>query len=101
WPTGADAGSSQAPIPAILSDRLPTGAPPVAVGDEVSILIRGVSLRFQLVGRTSDFPGVRSEGAFVIVPYPSLVAGWHGTPPAPSVVFARGDAATGGAIQAA
>jgi putative ABC transport system permease protein len=101
WPTGPDAGTSRAPIPAIVSDQLPANASAVATGDVLSILIRGKSLRFKVVGRASDFPGVRPGGSFVITSLPSVVAGWGESPPRPSVVFARGDASVGAPIQAA
>jgi putative ABC transport system permease protein len=101
WPTDADAGTAKAPIPAILSNQLPTGAQDVAIGDVVSILMQGKLLQFQVVGRMADFPGVRPQGAFAIVPFPSIVAAFGDSPPRPSVVFARADANAAGAIQSA
>ena len=101
WPTDADAGTTKAPIPAILSNQLPTGAQDVSIGDVVAILMQGKLLNFEVVGRTADFPGVSPGRAFAIVPFRSITAASGDAPPGPSVVFARGDASVAGAIQAA
>jgi putative ABC transport system permease protein len=91
WPTGADSGTVHAPIPAIVSTRMPAGAPDLGVGDGFSLSVLGRPMRFAVAARTDAFPGIRSGAAFVVAPLASVVAGWGGTPPRPSIVFVRGD----------
>jgi putative ABC transport system permease protein len=100
WPTGPDAGTAAAPIPAILSSRLPTGSPNIQVGDAMAVSIRGRTLRMQVVARSDAFPALRSS-AFIVAPLESVIAGWRGTAPGPSVTYVRADASAAASLQAA
>ena len=100
WPTGPEAGTAQAPIPAILSSRLPTGSPNINVGDAITVSVNGRTYRMQVVARSDTFPAVRSS-AFIVAPLQSVVAGSPGTPPGPTVAYVRADAEAGDALRTA
>jgi len=95
WPTDAGAGSSGSPIPAILSTALPPARADLAMGEAFVLTMRGQTLHFRVAGRSDAFPGVAAGVPFVIVPLPSVLAGWHGTPPSATSLFVGGDGSLG------
>ncbi|MEX1170178.1 MAG: FtsX-like permease family protein [Chloroflexota bacterium] len=93
-PTGPDAGRPEAPIPVVLSTRLPAGTAQIPLGSIVEITIRGRPMTFQVSGRRDTFPGIAPLEPFVIVPFESVAAGWSGTPFQPNVFLIRAPAAS-------
>jgi putative ABC transport system permease protein len=95
-PAGA-AGTPEAPIPAIVSERLPSGSGPLARGDPFEVDVGIHTLSFVVVGRQASFPGVRPNAAFVIVSLDLLQEVQPEGPLSPNVLFVRaaGDAGPG------
>ena len=98
WPTDAGAGSSGSPIPAIVSTALPPAQPDLPMGAAFVLTMRGQTLHFRVAGRSDRFPGVTAGVPFVIVPLPSILAGWDGTPPSATTLFVGGDGSLGPAL---
>jgi putative ABC transport system permease protein len=100
-PTGPDAGTRSAPIPAIVSTWRPAGSPPIAADGLFTVSLPGRTLTFRSVGRLDAFPGIGSSAAFIIAPFESVAAGWGGTPLRPSVLLVRGPASLEAPLRAA
>ncbi len=101
-PTGPEAGTADQPIPAIVSDRPgPTGAV-LDIGDRFDLMFRGgKTMAFVVVDRRSSFAGIAPGSSFVIAPMRSVIDGWSGTTPGPSIWFVRGPAEVADALQQA
>jgi putative ABC transport system permease protein len=98
WPAGftdVDAavgqpGTPEAPIPAIVSQRLPAGSVPLSQGSTFKVKVGIHDLSFVVVERRATFPGVRPDAAFVVVSLDLLQQAQRGAPLAPNVFFVRG-----------
>jgi putative ABC transport system permease protein len=109
WPSGFSdeprpdvaLGSPEAPIPAIVSRRLPSGSGPLATGDTFTVEVGIHTLTFTVVDRRESFPGVRPDAAFVIVSLELLQQTQPDAPLAPTVLFVRGSAGIGPQLTAA
>jgi putative ABC transport system permease protein len=99
-PPPADVGTESAPIPAVVSTRLPNGWEPRAVGDTFALQVRGESLWFVIDRIVDHFPGLRTSRSFVIAPLPSVVAAHHQSVLRPSTVFLRAPAEAGEGLAA-
>jgi putative ABC transport system permease protein len=86
-PVGA-VGTAEQPIPAILSQRVPTGTPDLAPGDTFWMTFLGEELTFIVAERRETFPGVAGERPFAIVPLNWLRAATGRLLP-PSVLWLR------------
>ncbi|HEX5148322.1 MAG TPA: FtsX-like permease family protein [Candidatus Limnocylindrales bacterium] len=86
-PVGA-VGTAEQPIPAILSQRVPTGTPSLAPGDTFSMEFLGEELVFSVAERRATFPGVAGERPFTVVPINWLRAATGRLLP-PSVLWLR------------
>jgi putative ABC transport system permease protein len=70
----AKPGTAEAPIPAILSTRMPVGSAHLGLGDTFKTNLAGQWLVFQLVERRDTFPGIDDRSAFAIAPLPWVQA---------------------------
>jgi putative ABC transport system permease protein len=100
-PTTPDAGTAAAPIPVVLSTRLPPGSAQIPIGSVVEIAVRGRSMTFVVSGIRDSFPGIPSLEPFAIAPFESIAAGWPGTGFRPGVYLVRAPATTDAAIRSA
>ena len=89
--TGA-VGTPEAPIPAIVSQRPPSGSQPQARGDTFTVRIGGPSrnLTFVVADRRATFPGVRGDAAFVVAPLALAREGMGDSGLPPTVLLVRG-----------
>jgi len=88
-PTGPGAGAADRPIPAIVSTRWPNGNDPLAMGDTFELTINGQTLSYRLEGSVASFPGIAPRESFVVVPFESVAAAWHGSLLRPTDYFVR------------
>jgi putative ABC transport system permease protein len=102
FPSQAGApGSPEAPLPAIVSRRLPSGSGALARGDLFTVEVGIHTLTFTVVDRRESFPGVRPDAAFVIVSLELLQQAQPDAPPSPTVLFVDGPAGVGEQLSAA
>ncbi len=94
WPSGfnavddaVQAGTPEAPIPAIVSERLPSGSGPLNPGDPFTVEVGIHRLSFVVVDRRASFPGVRADAAFVVVSLETLQRAQTDATLLPSVIF--------------
>jgi putative ABC transport system permease protein len=99
-PTGADAGTSGQPIPAIVSTKLGLGSPTLADGDLFELTVNGQAMMFQVAERLDGFPGISTGRPFVVASFGSIAAASGGTPLRASVYFVRGPAMLEPALRA-
>jgi putative ABC transport system permease protein len=100
WPAGfadvdssaGEPGTPEAPIPAIVSQRLPSGSEGLGRGDPFTVQVGIHDLSFVVVGKRASFPGVRPDAAFVIVSLDILQRAQPDGPLSPTVMFVRGPA---------
>ncbi|MEP7041381.1 MAG: FtsX-like permease family protein, partial [Chloroflexota bacterium] len=97
WPSGftvvddaTQPGTPESPIPAIVSGKLPSGSGPLHAGDPFTVEVGIHNLSFVVVDRRESFPGVHSEGAFVVVSLKTLQRAQTDAPLLPSVLFVSG-----------
>ena len=96
WPSGFtvdDAtvpGTPEAPIPAIVSQRLPSGSGPLHPGDSFTVEVGIHTLSFVVVDRRESFPGVRPDAAFVVVSLETLQRAQADATLLPTVLFVSG-----------
>ena len=95
--TGQGSGTQDDPIAAVVSAHPPTGASAAVIGDVFGLTVVGRKVWFRVDEIADSFPGVRTTGSFVVVPYGPVVAATGGVV-SPSVFFVRGDAALQPAI---
>ena len=100
-PVGPDAGTAEAPIPLVLSRRMPAGNERIPDGTLVEMGIRGQEMTFQVIGVRDGFPGIPPSEPFAIAPYPSIVAAWRGEPLQPNLLLFRAPQSSDEAIRAA
>lgn len=102
-PTGPDAGTAAAPIPVVLSSRLPPGSPTIPVGSIVEISVLGRPMTFVVSGIRDTFPGIPATEPFAIAPFGSVAAGWSGAGGTlrPSLLLVRAPGTADAAIRAA
>jgi hypothetical protein len=81
-------GTAERPIPAVLSERVPTGTPNLGPGDTFQMTYGGDELTFRVAERRSTFPGIGIERPFAIVPLDWLRAATGRLLP-PSVLWLR------------
>jgi putative ABC transport system permease protein len=91
-PTGP-AGSADAPVPVVVSRRLPNDWAPLQVGDTFRIAIRERPINVTVVGFQDDVPGLPRGVPFVLASLDATAPGWAGPPVDPDVLFVRGSAA--------
>jgi putative ABC transport system permease protein len=96
-PDGASAGTTDDPVPAVVSSRPPTGQEPYMLGDSFVLTVAGDKVTFRVDEIADSFPGVRTTGSFVAAPYAPVVAATGGRV-RPSDYFLRGDASLGPAV---
>ena len=100
WPAGfsdrpdkaGELGSPGAPLPAIVSRRLPSGSGALPQGDTFTVEVGIHTLNFIVVDRRESFPGVRPGAAFVIVSLELLQQAQPDAPLTPTVLFVDGPA---------
>ncbi|HEY7701536.1 MAG TPA: FtsX-like permease family protein [Candidatus Limnocylindrales bacterium] len=100
-PTGPDTGTPEQPIPAAISPRLPAGWPPLTIGETFRGGFRGQVFDFVVVGRLDAMPGIPRTAPVVVVPLPSVEAGWTGPTPRATALFVRGPASVGADLRSA
>ncbi len=89
-PPSGTAGTEADPIPAILSNQLPSGSAPLAAGDTFRITVAGQPMTFRVVQRRARFPGVSAAVPFAIVPFDWIRAATSRDTLPPSVMWVRG-----------
>lgn len=94
-------GSPGAPLPAIVSRRLPSGSGALPQGDTFTVEVGIHTLNFTVVDRRESFPGVRPGSAFVIVSLELLQQAQPDAPLTPTVVFVDGPPGIGEQLSAA
>lgn len=97
WPRGLDhvddpanLGTPKSPIPAIVSERLPSGSGPLHPGDPFTVMVGIHKLSFVVAERRESFPGVRTDAAFVVVSLEALRRAEPDATLAPTVLFVSG-----------
>ena len=98
-PVGPEAGTAAAPIPLVLSRRLPAGNERIPDGSLVEVGVRGQAMTFEVIGVRDGFPGIPASAPFAIAPYPSIAAAWRGQALQPNVLLLRAPASSGEAIR--
>ncbi|HJW22367.1 MAG TPA: FtsX-like permease family protein, partial [Candidatus Limnocylindrales bacterium] len=98
-PPASGAGSAAAPIPAILSSRLPNGTSNLGPGATFDLDVNGLELTFRLVEQRADFAGLGGPTTFAIVPLPWVDAALGSQAPRPSVLWVRGPASIAGSLR--
>jgi putative ABC transport system permease protein len=88
-PGGDGIGTAGNPIPAILSNRLPTGSKDLAPGDTFQMLVEGRSLTFALVERRPSFPGIEPGVSFAVIPFDWVQAAFGSRLVSPSILWLR------------
>jgi putative ABC transport system permease protein len=91
-PTGPSAGAADAPIPVVVSRRLPSGWAPLSVGDTFRIGIRERPVSVTVVGFEDDVPGTPLGVPFVLASLASTAPGWAGPPVHPDLLLVRAPA---------
>ncbi len=99
-PVGPEAGTAAAPIPLVLSRRLPAGNERIPDGSLVEVGIRGQAMTFEVIGVRDGFPGIPAFEPFAIAPYPSIAAAWRGQPLQPNLLLVRAPQSSGEALRA-
>ncbi|HET9851096.1 MAG TPA: FtsX-like permease family protein [Candidatus Limnocylindrales bacterium] len=84
----ADPGTEERPIPALLSNRLPTGSTHLDLGDMFEMTVAGKRLTFSVAERRETFPGIAGRTPFAVVPLNWVQAAFE-RGPAPSVLWIR------------
>lgn len=79
WPaelldTRLAAGTTDDPIPAVLSTTLPSGTDPIGPGNRVQVRLGDNFYVFQIVALRAEMPGVASSASFLIAPLASVQA---------------------------
>jgi putative ABC transport system permease protein len=99
WPSGFNTpqdgtqpGSPESPIPAIVSEQVPSGSGPLSPGDPFTVEVGIHRLSFVVVDRRASFPGIRPDAAFVVVSLETLQRAQTEAPLLPSVIFVSGPA---------
>jgi len=100
-PPSATPGTPDAPIPAILSRRLPVGSASLRVGDQFGVTVGGQLMTFEAVASRADFPGITADISFVIAPFNWVQAAYLNPPLRPSVLWIRAPADTSELLAAA
>jgi putative ABC transport system permease protein len=108
WPAGftdvgaaaGQPGTAEAPIPAIVSHRLPAGSVPFSRGSNFTVKVGIHDISFVVVERRAAFPGVRPDAAFVVVSLDLLQQAQQGAPLAPNVFFVRAPGEAGAGLTA-
>jgi putative ABC transport system permease protein len=98
---GPRVGTTDDPIPALMSTRLPSGMDSIAIGDVFQMSIRGRDIVFRLAELTDAFPGIGAGEPFVIVPIEAVLAAPGADAIEPNVHFVRGPGSLGAALLAA
>jgi putative ABC transport system permease protein len=83
-------GTPESPIPAIVSQRLPSGSGPLHRGDPFTVEVGIHRLSFVVAERRESFPGVRPDAAFVVVSLETLQLAQTEAPLVPTVLFVSG-----------
>jgi putative ABC transport system permease protein len=91
-------GTDAAPIPAILSTRLPNGSSNLVPGATFTMTIGAHTLVFRLVEQRAMFPGLGNPSTFAVVPLDWIQAAFPGLPRAPTVIWLRAPASAADAI---
>jgi predicted lysophospholipase L1 biosynthesis ABC-type transport system permease subunit len=86
----ATPGTEEAPIPAIISRRLPAGSRALLRGDHFGVTVQGQDMIFEVVGERLTFPGVSHGTAFVVAPFDQLQAAYRNPPLQPTALFVSG-----------
>ncbi len=100
-PVEPDAGTTQRPIPVVISRRLPTDWQPIALGETFDIGVRGQTFTFSVVDVADDLPGLPRSAPFILAPFASVAAGWDGPDLRPTVLYVRGSDAIAADLRAA
>src|SRR6185369_11106114 len=91
-PAGEGLGTEANPIPAILSNSLPSGTPALGIGSIFHATVVGQSMAFRLVQQRATFAGLGDRASFAIVPFNWVKAAYAGGPLPPSTIWLRGSA---------
>ncbi len=99
-PTDPAIGTPDAPIPALVSSRLPNGWAPRGVGDTFELQVHGRPVAFAIAGISDTFPGIRRGATFIVASFEAVAAAHDEGRIRPTVLFARGPAEVGPQIEA-
>jgi len=94
-------GTPDAPIPAMLSRRLPIGSASLRVGDQFGVTVRGQLMTFEAVESRAGFPGISADSSFVVAPFNWVQAAYLNPPLRPSVLWIHAPADSSDALAAA
>lgn len=94
-----DIGSRGAPIPAILSRRLPFATQPINRGTTFEVEVAGQAMTFVDVEERTAFPGLPGESIFAIVPFDALEAAYANETLQPNLLLVRGSAEAGTGLE--
>ncbi|HEX5395744.1 MAG TPA: FtsX-like permease family protein, partial [Candidatus Limnocylindria bacterium] len=91
-PSAANAGTEQAPVPAVISPHAVTGPRPMAVDDRFDLLIEGTRIHFVAVEVRDLMPGIAPGTQFVVTAFDQLAAARSSSPLPVTNVFIRAPA---------
>jgi putative ABC transport system permease protein len=100
-PVAEGLGSEANPVPAILSNRLPSGTTALAVGDTFEMVVASQSMTFRIVERRASFPGIEDHLNFTVVPLTWVRAAHQDHRVLPSRIWLRGSADVAESVSAA
>lgn len=99
-PTDPAIGTPGAPIPALVSSRVPNGWAERGVGDTFELQVHGRPVAFVIAGIRDTFPGIRRGATFVVASLEAVAAAHDAGRVRPTILFARGPAEVGPRIEA-
>jgi putative ABC transport system permease protein len=100
-PGAGNAGTEQAPIPAIISSRAATGPRPMQMDDRFQLLIEGTWIQFVVVDVRDTMPGIVPGTLFVVTSFDQLAVARSSAPLPVTNVFVRAPAAAEPALRSA
>jgi putative ABC transport system permease protein len=83
-------GTEDNPLPAILSNRVPSGTTDLAPGDTFRMTVAGQAMTFRIVERRATFPGIDARVPFAVVPFTWVKAAHEDRTVLPTRLWLRG-----------
>ncbi len=98
-PTQPGSPPTDAPIPVIVSSRLPNGWQPLSIGQVFQLGVGDRPLALSVVGFIDDFPAVPRGTTFVVAPLALVIDALGAPERRPTTLFVRGPAEVGTALR--
>jgi putative ABC transport system permease protein len=89
-PPAEGLGTAENPVPAILSNRVPSGTTDLTIGDTFQITVADQWMTFRIVERRAAFPGIDDRVPFAVVPFTWVQAAREDRTILPTRMWLRG-----------